>query len=66
MPIDVATVLTETTAIAHTGRPAKLPAGRYDVAHMDGVDGESVLYIHGPDGGDLMCVDRNDPNITFE
>lgn len=65
MTIDIANVLTETTAIAHTGRGASLPAGRYEVAHLDGVDESSVLYIHGP-GDDLMCVNRHDSNISFE
>lgn len=62
----IANVTAETTAIAHTGRGAKLPAGRYQVAHLDGVDETSTLYIHGPDNGDLMCVSRHDPNISFE
>jgi hypothetical protein len=61
-----ADVTTETTAIAHTGRGTTLPPGRYEVAHLDGVDENSVLYIHGPNNGALMCVDRHDPNISFE
>jgi hypothetical protein len=57
---------TETTAIAHTERGAKLPVGRYKVVHLDGVDETQKLYIEGPDNGDLMCVSRHDGNISFE
>lgn len=62
----LANVSQPTTAIANHGHGVTLPAGRYEVAHLDGVDENSVLYIHGPDNGALMCIDRNDPNIAIE
>lgn len=59
-----ATVTAETTAIHHTGRGCKLPPGTYEVVDIDGADG--VTYVHGPEDGALVCVDKHDSNITFE
>jgi hypothetical protein len=53
-------VTADTTVILHTGRGGKLPAGRYEVADLDGTDGE--LFLVGP-GGDLVQADPNDPSI---
>ena len=55
-----------TTAIAHTGRAYRLPAGTYEVAELDGVAERGEMYVHGPDNGDLVRVDPHDPNITIE
>lgn len=54
-----------TTAIHHTGRGMRLPAGSYEVAHLDGVDETKELFVHGPNNGALVCVNPSDPNITI-
>jgi hypothetical protein len=59
-----ANVTADTTVILHTGRDGTLPAGRYEVAELDGLrDGE--LFLTGPDG-ELVKADPDDPNITIE
>lgn len=58
-----ATVSTATTVILHTGRGGVLPAGRYEVAELDGTDGE--LFLVGPNGN-LVQVDPHDPSLTIE
>jgi hypothetical protein len=61
-----AIVARETTAIAHTGHSYRLPAGRYEIAKLDGVAERGEMYIHGPDNGDLVQVNPHDPNITID
>jgi len=58
-----ATVSTDTTVILHAGRGGTLPAGHYEVAELDGTQGQ--LFLTGPDG-DLVQADPYDPNITIE
>jgi hypothetical protein len=60
-----ATVTTTTTAIAHTGSGYHLPAGRYEVAELDGVEERGEMYIHGPENGELMAINPRDPHITI-
>lgn len=58
-----ANVATETTVILGTGRGGRLPAGRYEVADLDGTDGQ--LFLFGP-GGDLVQANPYDEHITIE
>lgn len=61
-----ATVSSETTVILHTGRPGTVPAGRYEVAELDGHRPENgSLFLTGPNG-DLVRADLDDPNITIQ
>ena len=55
----------ETTAIAHTGRGFRLPAGTYQVADLDGAAERGELYLFGPDNGDLVRVNPHDTNISI-
>lgn len=52
------------SAIAHTGKGVTLPAGRYEIVDLDGVD-EALAYVRGPDNGKLVCIGRNDPGVTI-
>lgn len=61
-----ATVSANTTVILHTGRPGTVPAGRYEVAELDGHRIENgSLFVFGPNGH-LVRADLDDPNITIE
>lgn len=58
-----ATIPTDTTVILGSGRGGTIPAGRYEVAELDGTEGQ--LFLIGP-GGDLVQADPSDPNIAIE
>jgi hypothetical protein len=53
----------DTTVILHTGHGGILPAGRYEIAEMDGTEGQLLLV--GPNG-ELVQADPNDSNIVIE
>lgn len=59
-----ATVSETVTALAHTGRGVELPAGVYEFVDIDGAAGRGVGYILV--GGQLTCIDLDDPNISIE
>lgn len=59
-----ATVSQETTVITHTGHEGRLPAGRYEVADLDGTKERGELYLVSPDGK-LVRADPGDPLITI-
>jgi hypothetical protein len=58
-----ATISTTTTVILHTGRGGTLPPGSYEVAELDGTEGQ--LFLFGPNG-DLVQADPHDSRITIE
>ncbi|GAA2623946.1 hypothetical protein GCM10010399_64110 [Dactylosporangium fulvum] len=61
-----ATVTAETTAIHHTGRGFRLPAGTYEFVDIDGAVERGVAYLAGPEDGALVCVSLTDHNIDFK
>jgi hypothetical protein len=64
--VKTATVSAETTAIHHTGRVWKLPAGVYEVVDIDGAEERGVAYVTGPEDGALVCVSLTDHRIDFK
>lgn len=61
-----ATVSAETTAIHHTGRGCRLPAGIYEVVDIDGAADRGVTYLSGPEDGALVCVSLTDHRIDIK
>lgn len=60
-----ATVSSETTVIAHTGRGYRLPAGTYEVADLDGTADRGELFLYGPEDRALVQANPHDPNIII-
>ncbi len=60
-----AIVANDTTVIAHTGRGFRLPAGRYEVAELDGTAERGELFLYGPNDRALVRADPSDSNITI-
>jgi hypothetical protein len=60
-----ATLTTTTAAIAPNGHGIDLPAGRYQIADLDGV-APTLLYLRGPDDALLGCIQAANAQITEE
>ena len=52
------------SAISGSGRGVTLPAGRYEIVDLDGVN-DNLAYVRDPGNGALVCIGRRDPNITI-
>jgi hypothetical protein len=59
-------VTADTTVISNSGRGSLLPAGRYEVAELDGTAERGQLFLYGPNDGALVRANPSDPNLTIE
>lgn len=58
-----AIINTTATAISHTGRGVRIPAGSYPVVEIDGAAERGLLYFTGP-GEKLTCLTLADPAVS--